>query len=89
MTQGKIERTRRSMKNAVQLENHTSPWGAETRHHPLRGVRQPRARLHEAIGNLTPYQMVHGRQRAILSRGEKIKRLTLKCSKKQNLCNAA
>jgi putative transposase len=34
-------------------------------------------RLHEAIGNVTPNHMYYGRQRAIASRREKIKRLTL------------
>ena len=46
-------------------------------------------RLHEAIGNVTPGNMVHGRQCAILSRREKIKRLTLERRKKENLRNAA
>ena len=46
-------------------------------------------RLHEAIGNVTPDDMYHGRQRAILSRREKIKRLTLERRKKENLHNAA
>ena len=46
-------------------------------------------RLHEAIGNVTPDDMYHGRQRAILSRREKIKRLTLERRKKENLRNAA
>ena len=41
-------------------------------------------RLHEAIGN-----MVHGRQCAILSRMEKVKRLTLERRKRENLHNAA
>ncbi len=46
-------------------------------------------RLHEAIGNVTPDDMYHGRQRGILSRREKIKRLTLERRKKENLSNAA
>ena len=46
-------------------------------------------RLHEAIGNVTPDDMVHGSQRAILSRREKIKRLTFERRKKENLRNAA
>ena len=46
-------------------------------------------RLHEAVGNLTPDDMYHGRQRAILSPREKIKRLTLERRKKENLRDAA
>ena len=46
-------------------------------------------RLHEAIGNVTPDDMYHGRQREVLSRREKIKRLTFERRKKENLRNAA
>jgi len=88
MTQGKIERYHRSMKNVVRLENHYSPGELE------RAVAHFVAyynheRLHEAIGNVTPDDMYHGRQRAILSRREKIKRLTLERRKKENLRNVA
>jgi transposase InsO family protein len=88
MTQGKIERYRRSMKNVVRLENHDSPWELE------RAVARFVAyynyeRLHEAIGNVTPDDMYHGRQREIVTRREKIERLTLDRRKKENLRNAA
>jgi transposase InsO family protein len=88
MTQGKIERYHRSMKNVVRLENHYSPWELE------RAIARfvdyyNHERLHEAIGNVTPDDMYHGRQRAIASRREKIKRLTLERRKKENLRNAA
>ena len=88
MTQGKIERYHRSMKNVVRLENHYSPGELE------RAIARFVAyynheRLHEAIGNVTPDDMYHGRQRAILSRRAKIKRLTLERRKKENLRNAA
>jgi transposase InsO family protein len=88
MTQGKIERYHRSMKNVVRLENHYSPWELE------RAIARfvnyyNHQRLHEAIGNVTPDDMYHGRQHAILSRREKIKRLTLERRKKENLRNAA
>ena len=46
-------------------------------------------RLHEAIGNVTPDDMYHGRQREVLSRREKIKHLTFERRKKENLRNAA
>ena len=48
-----------------------------------------RERLHEAIGNVTPDDMYHGRQRAILNHREKIKRLILERKKKENPNNAA
>jgi putative transposase len=88
MTQGKIERYHRSMKNVVRLENHYSPWELE------RALARfvdyyNHERLHEAIGNVTPDDMYHGRQPAILSRRAKIKRLTLERRKKENLRNAA
>ena len=88
MTQGKIERYHRSMKNVVRLENHYSPWELERA--LARFVEYyNHERLHEAIGNVTPDDMYHGRQRAILNRREKIKRLTLERRKKENLRNAA
>jgi transposase InsO family protein len=88
MTQGKIERYHRSMKNVVRLENYYSPWELERA--LTRFVEYyNQERLHEAIGNVTPDDMYHGRQRAILSRREKIKRLTLERRKKENLRNAA
>lgn len=88
MTQGKIERYHRSMKNVVRLENYYSPWELERA--LARFVEYyNHERLHEAIGNVTPDDMYHGRQRAILSRREKIKRLTLERRKKENLRNAA
>jgi putative transposase len=88
MTQGKIERYHRSMKNIVRLENYYSPWELE------RAIARfvdyyNHERLHESIGNVTPDDMYHGRQREILSRRERIKRLTLQRRKKENLRNAA
>jgi putative transposase len=88
MTQGKIERYHRSMKNVVRLDNYYSPWELE------RAIARfvdyyNHERLHEAIGNVTPEDMYHGRQREILTHREKIKRLTLKRRKKENLRNAA
>ena len=88
MTQGKIERYHRSMKNVVRLENYYTPWELE------RAIARfvdfyNHERLHEALGNVTPDDMYHGRQRAILTQREKIKRLTLERRRKENLRNAA
>jgi transposase InsO family protein len=88
MTQGKIERYHRSMKNVVRLENHYSPWDLE--HAIARFVDYyNHERMHEALGNVTPDDMYHGRQREIFTRRERINRLTLQRRKKENLCNAA
>ena len=88
MTQGKIERWHRSMKNVVRLEHYYSPESLE------RAIARfveyyNHERVHESIGNVTPNDMYHGRQRTILTRREKIKRLTLKRRKKENLQTAA
>ena len=88
MTLGKIERYHRSMKNVVRLENHYNPWELE------RAIARfveyyNHKRLHEANGNVTPDDTYRGRQPAILSRREKIKRLTLERRKKENPRNAA
>ena len=88
MTQGKIERYHRTMKNVVRLENYYSPWELERA--IARFVNHYNTeRVHESIGNVTPDDMYHGRQGEILSRRERIKRLTLKRRKKENLRNAA
>jgi len=88
MTQGKIERYHRSMKNVVRLENYYSPWELERA--LARFVEYyNHERLHESLGNVTSDDMYHGRQREILSRRDRIKRLTLERRKKENLRNAA
>jgi len=46
-------------------------------------------RLHEAIGDVTPDDMCHGRPHAIVSRREKVKRSTSERRKTENLRNAA
>jgi RNA-directed DNA polymerase len=75
------------MKNVVRLENRHSP--SEPERAIARFVEYyNHARLHEAIGNVTPGDMYHGRPRATFSRREKIKHLTLERRKKENLFNA-
>jgi hypothetical protein len=78
----------RSMKNVLRLGNHYSPWELERA--IARFVEHyNHGRLHEAISNVTPDDMYHGRQPAILTRRQKIKRLTLERRKRENLRNAA
>jgi transposase InsO family protein len=88
MTQGKIERYHRSMKNVVKLENYYLPSQLEraiacfVEHYNHR-------RYHEALGNVTPADMYDGRQREILNRRERIKSETLARRKRENLRTAA
>jgi hypothetical protein len=46
-------------------------------------------RVPEAIGNITPDDVSQGRRTEIVSRRQKIERLTLERRKKENLRNAA
>jgi transposase InsO family protein len=84
MTQGKIERYHRSMKNVVLLENYYSPWELEraiarfVEHYNHR-------RYHESLQNVTPADVYSGRRPAILARREQIKRETLARRKRDNL----
>ena len=84
MTQGKIERFHRSMKNVVMLQNYYFPWELE------REISQfmeyyNNHRLHEALNNVTPADVYSGRDREILNRREVVKRKTLALRRRQNL----
>ena len=85
MTQGKIERYHRSMKNSVKLEPYYSPWDLERA-----GARfveyYNHRRLHEALDHVTPADVYDGRRPAILARRAQIKRRTLAQRKRENLC---
>lgn len=84
MTQGKIERYHRSMKNVVKLDVYYSPWELEraigrfVEHYNHR-------RLHESLQNVTPADVYAGRQTVILDRRARIKRKTLAQRKRENL----
>jgi putative transposase len=84
MTQGKIERYHRSLKNVVKLEHYYSPEalaraiGRFVEHYNYR-------RYHESLQNVTPADVYYGRREQILSRRERIKRETLKRRKRENL----
>ena len=88
MTQGKIERYHRSLKNVVKLEHYYTPWELEravarfVEHYNHR-------RVHESLCNVTPADMYAGRQQAILYRRERIKRETLERRRRENLGKAA
>jgi transposase InsO family protein len=83
MTQGKIERYHRSMKNVVKLDHYYSPWELERAIGRFVAHYNDR-RLHEALQNVTPADVYYGRQATILSRRDRIKRDTLKRRKRMN-----
>ncbi len=83
MTQGKIERYHRSMKNILLLENYYSP--SELEHYI--GVfvdYYNNHRYHEALNNVTPADVYYRRDQEILTRREQIKKKTMLLRRKQN-----
>ena len=88
MTQGKIERYHRSMKNLVTLQHYYYPWELEKEIDRFVDYYNHR-RYHEALQNVTPADVYFGRHHEILSARDKIKRETLKRRKQQNLKTVA
>jgi putative transposase len=76
MTQGKIERYHRSMKNIVKLQNYYSPWELE-RELASFVEYYNHQRYHESLDNMTPADVFFGRQEEVQSKREEIKRRTL------------
>ena len=84
MTQGKIERYHRTMKNLINLQHYYMPW--ELEHEIEQFVEYyNNQRYHESLNNLTPADVYYGRSKEILSRRNKIKKQTLKMRKFENL----
>jgi transposase InsO family protein len=83
MTQGKIERYHRSIKNILLLENYYSPCELED-HIGLFVDYYNNWRYHEALSNVTPADVYFGRDREILTRREQIKKRTMRLRRKQN-----
>jgi len=76
MTQGKIERYHRSMKNQILLENYYLPGQLEQRLAEFVDYYNLR-RYHESLDNLTPADVYFGRGQTILTRRENIKLKTI------------
>ena len=83
MTQGKIERYHRSMKNIVKLQNYYFPWELEQEISRFVDYYNNH-RYHEALNNVTPSDVYLGRHREILTKRDQIKRKTLELRRKQN-----
>ena len=83
MTQGKIERYHRSMKNILLLENYYSP--SELEHHiGLFVYHYNNHRYHEALNNVTPADVYYGRDSKVLQRRVQVKRRTMLMRRRQN-----
>lgn len=76
MTQGKIERWHRSLKNQILLDNYYLP-GQLERHIEQFVTHYNTWRYHESLNNLTPEDVYLGRGQAILNEREKIKHATM------------
>ena len=84
MTQGKIERWHRSMKNVVKLQNYYSPSELEQSITEFVDYYNNQ-RYHESINNLTPADVYFGKSEEVLTRREQIKMNTLERRRRLNL----
>jgi transposase InsO family protein len=82
MTQGKIERYHRSMKNIILLENYYSPSELEDQISVFVDYYN-HDRYHESLKNVTPADVYYGRDLEVLARREQIKRKTMLLRRKQ------
>jgi len=82
MTQGKIERYHRSMKNLILLDHYYNPSELEDQIRLFVDYYNNH-RYHEALNNVTPADVYYGRDHEILERREKIKQQTLLLRRKQ------
>ena len=84
MTQGKIERYHRTMKNVVTLQNYYAPWELEQQlEHFVEYYNHER--YHEALGNLTPADVYYSRHREITTARTLVKMQTLERRRRENL----
>ena len=84
MTQGKIERFHRSMKNVILLQNYYSPSGLEKALAEFVEYYN-NERYHESLENLTPADIYFGKFEEVLTRREETKRKTMQQRRSQNL----
>jgi hypothetical protein len=83
MTQGKIERYHRSMKNLVLLDNYYSP--EKLTDQIVQWVEYyNNYRYHEAIDNVTPKDRYYGRDREVLKQREITKLKTMRLRRNIN-----
>jgi len=83
MTQGKIERYHRSLKNVIKLQNYYLPWELE-REVGRFVCYYNHERVHESLGNLTPEDVYRGRTREIRTARARVKEQTLRRRRRIN-----
>ena len=76
MTQGKIERYHRSMKNVIKLVNYYTPTQLEDQMN-LFVAYYNNYRYHESLENVTPADMYYGKQNKILKKRKAVKKKTM------------
>ena len=84
MTQGKIERWHRSMKNVIKLQNYYSPSELE------QAIAEwleyyNNQRYHESLENVTPADVYYGREKEIIKKRNKLKEQSLALRRQQYL----
>ena len=84
MTQGKIERYHRSMKNMIQLQNYYLPDELEAEISGFVDYYNYQ-RYHESLENLTPADVYFGRDEQIKDKRKRIKKKTFHIRKLENL----
>jgi putative transposase len=84
MTQGKIERYHRTMKNIIKLQNYYLPWELE-REIGLFVTYYNHERVHESLDNMTPADVYYGRYRRIQELRDMVKEQTLEQRRRKNL----
>lgn len=84
MTQGKIERYHRTMKNIIKLQNYYLPWELE-REIGLFVRYYNHERVHESLDNMTPADVYYGRNRQIQKLRDMVKEQTLEQRRRKNL----
>lgn len=84
MTQGKIERWHRSMKNVVKLQNYYSPSELKTEIDSFVKFYNYE-RYHESLDNMTPADVYFGKIEEVETKREKIKHITLQKRRLHNL----
>ena len=84
MTQGKIERWHRSMKNVVKLQHYYSPSELESAISEWVEYYN-NERYHESLKNVTPADVYFGRDKEVIKKRNKIKEQTLALRRQQHL----